>query len=216
MSRSTAREYLDAPYGRLLVKEPEGGFSAEIVEFPGCVAEGETADEAMASLERAATAWIESELEQNHEIPEPAAGVEYSGRVLVRLPRSLHRGLALKAQRDNTSLNQEVVTAVAIWLGADDLFGQLTRRAENAGHVHISPIHSRSWSPMFGGSGKTHTFLATVSGNSGIVINAPIVAAASGGALCFSGGNFGFVQSVDREPRNATPGGTNATPGGKK
>jgi predicted RNA binding protein YcfA (HicA-like mRNA interferase family) len=37
---STATEYLKKPYGRLLVPEDEGGYRAEIIEFPGCFAEG--------------------------------------------------------------------------------------------------------------------------------------------------------------------------------
>ena len=125
----TPDEYLAQPYGRLLVREPEGGFSAEILEFPGCIAEGDTAEEAVANVENAARAWIESELEQDHRIPAPASGSDYSGRLLVRLPRGLHRGLALKAAVDNTSLNQEIVAAVACWLGMDDVFHRLAETA---------------------------------------------------------------------------------------
>src|SRR5262249_32249751 len=91
---------------------------AEIIEFPGCIAEGETAEEAVANLERTAKDWIESELEENHNIPEPASGAEYSGRLALRLPRNLHRRLALMAHRDRTSINQEGVGAVAAWVGA--------------------------------------------------------------------------------------------------
>jgi antitoxin HicB len=122
----TPEEYLAGPYGLLLVREPQGGFSAEILEFPGCIAEGETADEAVNNLEGAAKAWIESELDSNHKIPAAASGDEYSGRLALRLPRSLHRALALKAHRDGTSINTEVVTAIASWLGSDGAIQRLT------------------------------------------------------------------------------------------
>ncbi len=149
MSR-TPEEFLAQPYGRLLVREPEGGFSAEILEFPGCIAEGDTAEEAVANVERAAKAWIASELEQQHRIPTPVSGGDYSGRLLVRLPRSLHRSLALKAASDNTSLNQEVVAAVACWVGADDLYRRLTENV--AMQASSVMVHGMIGAPQMGWS----------------------------------------------------------------
>jgi len=129
MDLKTPDEIFDGrPYGRLLVREKDGGFSAEILEFPGCIAEGDTADEAISQVEETAKAWIESELEQKHTIPEPISGGDYSGRLALRLPRGLHRKLALKAARDRTSINQEVVAAVASWLGADDAYQRIAQR----------------------------------------------------------------------------------------
>lgn len=122
----TPEEIFAKPYGRLLVREADGGYSAEVIEFPGCIAEGDTAEEAVASVERTALAWIDAQLEKNQKIPAPISGSDYSGRILVRLPRSLHRSLALKAAADGTSLNQEVVAAVSCWVGADDLYRKLT------------------------------------------------------------------------------------------
>ncbi len=67
----SSEEYLKEPYSRILIPDENGFFSAEIMEFPGCFAEGKTADEAMHNLEEAAKSWIEASLEQGHEIPEP-------------------------------------------------------------------------------------------------------------------------------------------------
>lgn len=69
MPQST--EYLKAPYARMLIPEEQGGYSAAMVEFPGCFAEGETADEAMQALDRAAAAWIRAALAQGQAIPPP-------------------------------------------------------------------------------------------------------------------------------------------------
>ncbi len=38
--------------------------------------------------------WLEVSLEQGDAIPEPRSEAEYSGKFVVRVPRSLHRDLA--------------------------------------------------------------------------------------------------------------------------
>jgi predicted RNase H-like HicB family nuclease len=38
-----------AEYGRVVVPESDGTFRAEIIEFPGCIAVGDTAGEALGS-----------------------------------------------------------------------------------------------------------------------------------------------------------------------
>jgi predicted RNase H-like HicB family nuclease len=114
--------YLAQPYARILVPDAKGGFSAELLEFSGCFAEGETANEAYANLERAASSWMEVALSQGQEIPPPSASYGYSGRLVLRLPRELHRLASQKANRDGVSLNQCLVTAIAAWVGADNLY----------------------------------------------------------------------------------------------
>ncbi|MCA1732304.1 MAG: type II toxin-antitoxin system HicB family antitoxin [Acidobacteria bacterium] len=111
-------EILARPYRRVLVPDPEvGGYTALIDEFPGCIAEGDTADDALENLDRAAAAWIEAAEELGQQIPEPAAEEAYSGRIALRLPRSLHRRAADAARADNTSLNQFLVSAISERLG---------------------------------------------------------------------------------------------------
>jgi predicted RNase H-like HicB family nuclease len=110
--------YLTAPYSRIVIPDPDSGtFTAQVMEFPGCVAQGDSVAEAYANLESAAERWIEAALELGQRIPEPAAAQRYSGRVLVRFPKSLHRRAAEAAARDGTSLNQFVVAAVAERVG---------------------------------------------------------------------------------------------------
>ena len=118
----TPEEYLKEPYGRLLMRDSHDSFSAEIPEFPGCFAQGATADEAYQNLEEAAKSWIEVSLAEGHEIPPPVSSHGYSGRYLLRLPRSLHRLASIKAARDSVSLNQGIASAIAAWIGADDLY----------------------------------------------------------------------------------------------
>lgn len=125
---SPPEHYLNQPYARILIPDPKGGFSAEMLEFPGCFAEGDTADDAIANLERAASSWIEVALSQGQEIPPPSASYGYSGRLVLRLPRELHKLAARKADRDQVSLNQCLLTAIATWVGADNLYQRLEER----------------------------------------------------------------------------------------
>jgi predicted RNase H-like HicB family nuclease len=112
-------EYLKNPYARILIPEEEG-FSAEILEFPGCFAVGRTADEAFKNLECAAISWIEAALSQGQEIPSPSMSQGYGGRIALRLPKGIHRRASELAQRENISLNQFILSAVAAKIGAED------------------------------------------------------------------------------------------------
>ena len=57
-------------------------------------------------------------LEDGLEIPLPHEAVErYSGRFVLRIPRSLHRQLAHASKRNGTSLNQYVMHLLSYALG---------------------------------------------------------------------------------------------------
>ena len=110
-------EHMAKPYARLIIRDPEGTYSARVIEFPGCFSGGETETEAARNLTDAMESWIESELEEERDIPEPAWAGDYSGNIRLRLPRSLHAQAAHRAQLDGASLNQLFVTAIAHYLG---------------------------------------------------------------------------------------------------
>jgi len=120
-------EYLKKPYARILIP-CEGGFSAEILEFPGCFAEGETPNETFEALESAAQSWVTAALEQGQEIPEPSASQGYSGKIALRLPKSIHRQAARMAERDDTSLNQFLLTSIAARVGAEEFCNNLIEK----------------------------------------------------------------------------------------
>jgi len=113
----TATEYLRKPYARRLTPTDDGGYVATIQEFPGLVAEGETAEASVAALEAAARSWIEAALGSGQHIPEPVALTGYSGKVALRMPRGLHKRAAEMASSENVSLNQWLVSAVSHYLG---------------------------------------------------------------------------------------------------
>lgn len=128
-------EYLKKPYGRVVTPESDGSFRSEILEFPGCVAVGGTSSEALAILEEVAASWLESSLAKGKAIPEPLEVTDYSGKLVVRLPKSLHRKAAYAAERDGVSLNQFIVSSIAQQVGAvtqaasgiTNLFVQMTQ-----------------------------------------------------------------------------------------
>jgi predicted RNase H-like HicB family nuclease len=130
-AKGVARDYLRAPYSRVLIPDAETGtYAAKIAEFPGCVAQGDTPEEAYRNLEAVAESWIEEVLGMGQEVPEPAVGNRYSGRVALRLPRSLHRNAAELAEREGTSLNQFLVSAVAEKVGAENMAERVLERIE--------------------------------------------------------------------------------------
>ncbi len=107
------------PYTRLLVRDEESGqWVVEVIEFPNCMSFGATPDEAMVNIDDAMAGWIESEIAMGHDIPEPLGNREYSGKLVLRLPSSLHRKVALLAEFDGVSLNQWLVAAIAEKAGA--------------------------------------------------------------------------------------------------
>jgi antitoxin HicB len=114
----TPAEYLKRPYARVLRPESDGSFSAEILEFPGCFAAGETGSEALQNLENVAESWILGVLAKNERVPEPLQDREaFSGKLVLRLPRSLHKKAAFAAEREGVSLNQFISACVAEAVG---------------------------------------------------------------------------------------------------
>ena len=98
-------------------EEDGGGFFASIPLLPGCMSDGETLEEAYGNIEDAKKEWLRSMLERKMNIPEPADQEEFSGKFLVRLPKSLHRTLAQISKREGVSLNQYVANALAYSAG---------------------------------------------------------------------------------------------------
>lgn len=81
-------------------------FIAQCAEFPGVTADGPTAAEALLeaqSLVAAGVAWL---IEDGQVPPPPLSG--FSGKLLVRLPKELHRELFLQAQQAGVSVNRLV------------------------------------------------------------------------------------------------------------
>jgi predicted RNase H-like HicB family nuclease len=59
------------PYAWVFVPKSAGGFSASIFELPGCVAQGESLEEAHSNLTAVAILWLETALRQQIPVPPP-------------------------------------------------------------------------------------------------------------------------------------------------
>lgn len=128
-ARMSPQDYLKKPYSRILIPDEESGtYTAQIQEFPGCVAQGDTPQEAYDHLELAAESWIEAATSLGQDIPQPMSEHECSGKFPLRLPKSLHRQASLAADRDGTSLNQFIITAIAEKVGASNMYVQIMKR----------------------------------------------------------------------------------------
>jgi len=113
----TVGYYMNLPYTIELQQDPEEGWFVRVKELRGCMSEGDTAEEAVAMIREAMQLWLEVALEEGIPIPEPRPEEDYSGKFVVRVPRSLHRELVEHAEREGVSLNQYINVALARAVG---------------------------------------------------------------------------------------------------
>lgn len=92
-----------------------GGWIATVPELRGCLADGETPDEAYEELKEVLSFWLEVAKEKGKNVPEPTAYKEpdYSGKTMLRMPKNLHRILAEQADYEGVSLNQYMVSLLS-------------------------------------------------------------------------------------------------------
>ena len=115
MTTMTVEQYLELPYTIEVTKDESdeyAGWFARVVELPGCMTQADTFEELSVMIKDAMTAWIESALEDGESIPLPRSIEDYSGRFVVRIPKSLHRELVEMAEREGVSLNTFVNVAL--------------------------------------------------------------------------------------------------------
>jgi antitoxin HicB len=100
---------------RPLTPEEGGGYLAEFPDYPGCISDGETPEEAIREGVDALKSYLVT-LEALGRTP-PAKGDLYGGQWRQRVPKSLHAALARRAAREGVSLNTLVTTMLAEGLG---------------------------------------------------------------------------------------------------
>jgi predicted RNase H-like HicB family nuclease len=105
--------YLKLNYPVEIVECEEGGYFARVPDLPGCMTQAETMKELLANVREAKEVWLEGALEAGEEIPLPGGEGRCSGRLLLRMPRSLHARLVRDAGREGVSLNQYVVSRLS-------------------------------------------------------------------------------------------------------
>jgi predicted HicB family RNase H-like nuclease len=110
-------EILQRPYMKVFVREGDY-YTAEIIEFPGCIAEGKTLKGALNKLEDVTESWVLSCLETGKNIPEPL-NLNASGKILFRMPKEMHKRLVKRAALEKTSINTLICMCIAEKLGME-------------------------------------------------------------------------------------------------
>ncbi len=87
-----------------------GGYMVSFPDLPGCIADGNTVDEALVEAHDAFNAWVMAEQADKGKLPAPKT---YSGQFIQRIPKTLHRQLAKRAESEGVSLNQLTTTLLA-------------------------------------------------------------------------------------------------------
>lgn len=101
--------YMELPYNHIIqhIKDESGEYYyAKILELDGCQSTGETFEEAYENLKEAMQGWIETKIESGYDIPLPVGYENFSGKFIVRIPKSLHYKLSIEAEQEGVSLNQ--------------------------------------------------------------------------------------------------------------
>ncbi len=113
--------YAALPYHLTVVRDADDTakpWTASVDELPEGTGRGRTPEEALAGARAAMAAWLEAAVEDGREIPEPRSAASHSGRLLLRMPRTLHAELTRASEREGVSLNQfitDVLAGAVIW-----------------------------------------------------------------------------------------------------
>ncbi len=135
LADEAVRHYLNLPYRIALTRdgaEDERPWRAAVEELAGCEARGATPTDAAARVPAALAEWVASAQSEGRQVPEPRDGRAYSGKLLLRMPQSLHGELAKAAEDEHVSLNAYITVLLTSALQA--------KHAEPAGRAHPPPL----------------------------------------------------------------------------
>ena len=114
MTNKSIDYYMNLPYRMEIIPDKEeGGYTALYPDLPGCLTCSESMEGIISSAQDAKRIWLLAALEDGITIPEPSSEDDdnsgYSGQFKIRMPKSLHRSLAVNAKKEGTSMNQYCV-----------------------------------------------------------------------------------------------------------
>jgi antitoxin HicB len=123
--------YMRLPYSMTVkYREEQGGYYvAGYVELPDLNMTGNTPEEAVKELLIEKPEWFETCIKLGIKIPLPVNPQKYSGKIVLRMPPSMHESLIQLAKLEGTSLNQYMLVALARGIGFNE--GQKTKTSQN-------------------------------------------------------------------------------------
>ena len=143
--KMSASDYIKLPYTVVIIPD-EDVFFVKIKELPGCISQGNTIEEAFKMIEEAKELWIEAALEDGYDFPLPESMQEnkYSGKLSLRISKSLHRNLSEKAKEDGISLNRYINDCL-VKENTIDLVTDMMKESQDKIEETISTIESVSF-----------------------------------------------------------------------
>lgn len=117
VNEKEVKKYLDMSYSYIInqITDESGKyFVARVLELDGLIGTGDTYEEAYADVKEAMESYIETKIANKVEIPLPMDASDYSGKFIVRLPKTLHKLLSKRAKEEGVSLNQYALYKLAL------------------------------------------------------------------------------------------------------
>ena len=130
--------------------EEDNEFVGSCREFPSLSVFGESHEQAITHIKeevRFVLSWMQ---EEGEIIPEPLELNEFSGRLLVRIPKKLHKALAQQARENNVSINQFILTLLSENLYTPSIEKQLDVLREYVRVLGIQEIKKSGRKPQIG------------------------------------------------------------------
>lgn len=116
-------------------------------------------------------AWLASAKREGKNVPEPKTAQSHSGRLLLRMPQTLHAELARIAERESVSLNQFITDVLAGALG----WRATGQKARAGGAVRPRDVEDKA-QPGVASSEDDHRFSTVLVVNGILVAVAAVVA----------------------------------------
>jgi predicted RNase H-like HicB family nuclease len=129
-SRKNSEVWLEKYSFNVAWSDSDGEYVATSAEFPGLSGLGATAEAAMGELRTAMEVAVVALLEDGDPIPSAQHLDEHSGQFRLRIARSQHALLVIRAQREGISLNALIQTYVAAGLAADNTASHAMQRLD--------------------------------------------------------------------------------------
>jgi predicted HicB family RNase H-like nuclease len=107
-------------------------FLAQALEFPLLYICADSAEEAYSNAIETINEFYEDSIEDGDSLPEPIElSDEYTGRVTLRMPKSLHKQVDLLSKIDGASLNQFIVNAISLRVAGKQHEFQIQKLIDN-------------------------------------------------------------------------------------
>lgn len=167
----TEEYYMKLKYPILLseiVDDGETVFVAEIRELPGLRVYGDSVQEVLSDIEDAKSIWFETNIALKRYIKEPIqSDEEVSGRVTLRMGKTLHQKVKKLAADDDLSINSKLNELILLGIEnetmshlkncMDDNHTEVLRRLNRYDYEYEAVINGSGYEDERGGSWKKKT-----------------------------------------------------------